>query len=174
MDPAEPMTALLQLYGAIGLAVVVLVAGVRIAIAVYRRKGLAALLAELDGEEVLRCEPAAHYFGQKSVAWPRPRGHGALVLTSRRLRFRLWSPPTELDIPVGAITGLAAPLTARGGVKPQRALYVIFENRPGEDDAATWLVSDPGAWTEELAQVADGPAEVPRSVDVGWWEPPKP
>ncbi len=174
MDTAEPITIWTQLYVLVALGLLLFVTAVKIVIGIYRRKRMDNLLAELHGESLLQSESAAHYFGQKSVEWPRPRGPGALILTSTRLRFRLWSPVEDLEIPISAITGMAAPLTARSVSRPRRALYVTFNSRQGEEDAATWLVKDLPAWQEALVQATGGAVERLRTVDVGWWEPPKP
>jgi hypothetical protein len=174
MNTGEPITVWVQVYVMLGLVLLLLVGGLRAVIGIYRRRSMDKVLAELRGEGLVQWEPAAHYFGQKSVAWPRPRGLGALVLTSRRLHFRLWSPQEELDIPVSAITGMAAPLTVRSMLGPRRALYVIFNRQQGEEDAAAWVVSDLAAWQEALIQATGGAIERLRAVDVGWWEPPKP
>ena len=174
MDTAEPIETIAKMYVLIGFVLLLFVTAVRIAIGIYRRQRMNNLLAELHGEGLLQWEPAAHYFGQKSVEWPRARGPGALILTSRRLRFRLWSPVEELEIPISAIAGMATPMTVRNVLRPRRALYVTFNSRQDEEDAAAWLVRDLAAWQEALVEVTDGAVERLRAVDVGWWEPPKP
>ena len=174
MDTAEPIETCAKVYVLIGFVLLLFVTAVRIVIGIYRRQRMNNLLAELHGERLLRWEPAAHYFGQKSVEWPRPRGPGALIMTSRRLRFRLWSPVEDLEIAVSSIAGMAAPVTVRSVLRPRRALYVTFNSQQGEEDAAAWLVRDLAAWQEALVEATDGAVERLRAVDVGWWEPPKP
>jgi hypothetical protein len=129
------------------------VAAVPVVLLVRRARRVKAELAqELMAEPALRGpEPAIYRSG--SGPYPRVKGNGLIVLTARRLSFRIVV-GRSVDIPLAEITGLREDKwfqRARVGGRT----HLIVQTAAGE---AGFFVSDNAAWIAAIEAARAGPA----------------
>lgn len=105
--------------------------------------------AELAGEPALR-GPEGAIYRSGSGSHPRLKGNGLIVLTERRLLFRM-ALGSDLDLPVADITAIREATWFEGARLGDRQHLIV---RTGAGEAA-FFVDDNAAWAAAIASAAD-------------------
>jgi hypothetical protein len=128
------------------LAPLILILGPITVLVVRRRRTVRAELAALLATEPALRGPEGALYRGGTGPYPKVKGNGALVLTRRRLWFRILI-GTSLDIPIEEITGTREAKRFHGAATGR--LLVIVQTAQGE---AGFLVDDNAAWIAAIEQ----------------------
>lgn len=137
-------TAVIVVAGVLALLLVIL--GPITVLVVRRRRAVRAELAALLATEPAIRGPEGALYRGGTGPYPKVKGNGALVLTRRRLLFRILI-GTSVDVPVGEITGTREAKRFAGGATGR--MLLIVQTAQGE---IGFLVDDNAAWIAAIEQ----------------------
>ena len=110
------------------------------------KKGLwQAVEIRLNGEQAIKTEPWANFFGLASKGMGQMRGNGALVLTGDELFFIMAAPRREVSIPLSSIKKVHIKKSHLGKTVGHPLLAVDYVFPEGEDSSA-WALAAPEEW----------------------------
>jgi hypothetical protein len=115
-------------------------------------KASAAYFARLErecdasGEVIVVPAERANYAGQ-SVVYGKIRGTGALMLTDRRVVFRLITGHVTFQIPLSKVRSVRSSHTFNGGYRRYRPLLILETDDPAE---AAFLVRNSERWAQAI------------------------
>jgi hypothetical protein len=97
-------------------------------------------------DKELHAEADANFFGVESRGMTQIRGNGLLFLTSHELVFGMFTPASEVVIPLTNITTIDTVKWHLGKSVFQPLLKVYFVNEEGVQDSVAWWVANPEDW----------------------------
>ena len=97
-------------------------------------------------DKKILAEANANYFGVKSRGMTQIRGNGLLFLTSHELVFGMFTPATEVIIPLTNITTIDIVKWHLGKSVFKPLLKVYFINDEGAQDSIAWRIASPEDW----------------------------
>jgi len=107
----------------------------------------------LTSEDILLTDRMAQFVGIQSAGATQVRGNGALALTRRDLRFRMWVPNRRYDVSLDRITAVGTTRSHLGKAVGADLLKVSFTNDQGAEDAIVWRVAKgPHAWITAIEE----------------------
>jgi len=121
----------------------------RVWLRVKMQEALKGVSVRYPGEEFL-LEGSANFFGAKLPGMGRLRGNGMIVLTWRRLVFRMALPERWVEIPLERVMGVEQRRVFMGKSHGGPLLVVKFLNEEGEEDTCAWAVKDVAEWARRL------------------------
>ena len=97
-------------------------------------------------DKQILAEANANYFGVESQGMTQMRGNGLLFLTSHELVFGMFTPATEVVIPLANIARIDIVKWHLGKSVFKPLLKVYFINDEGAQDSVAWWIASPEDW----------------------------
>ena len=97
-------------------------------------------------DKEIYAEANANSFGVESRGMNQMRGNGLLLLTSHELVFGMFTPATEIVIPLTNITTIDIVKWHLGKSVFKPLLKVYFVNDEGNKDSIAWWIANPDGW----------------------------
>ncbi len=101
-------------------------------------------------DKEIHAEANANSFGVESRGMNQMRGNGLLLLTSHELVFGMFTPETEVVIPLTNITTIDIVKWHLGKSVFKPLLKVYFVNDEGNKDSIAWWIANPEDWKISL------------------------
>ena len=140
------MTLAAWIAGSAVVAVALLVVLVR----ARRDRVYAGLKRDVEDDGLLAGEAGVLFLGLKSQGGRQWRGNGALVVTSKELRFRAWWPAREIVIARRDVVDFGGATSHAGRTVGIPLLAVRFRDAGGYVETAAWATRHLDAWVGAL------------------------